>query len=108
MKEAEKAKIAGDFQAKSTNFDNVARAFAAEVQKKNTELSTRIINEVKAIVAEISREKKLNIWHFVQYDCYLVNINDLIWHIMVLYMSIAKAQKPCQTKKKPTITCGFY
>jgi Skp family chaperone for outer membrane proteins len=68
-----------------TNFDNVARAFAAEVQKKNAELSTRIINEVKAIIAEISREKKLNMIVDVNSVIFSEDIPDLTEEVLIRY-----------------------
>jgi Skp family chaperone for outer membrane proteins len=57
----EKETINADFQAKSLAFENTTRAFAAEVQAKNGELSEGVVNEVKEVISIVAKEQNIKL-----------------------------------------------
>lgn len=82
--EAKKAKTE-ELQAAAEEYNNYTRAAQQEVQKKNAELSQKIVAEVKEIAGQVAKEKKISFLADKNSIVFTDDIPDITEDVLVRY-----------------------
>lgn len=85
LNQAQKDAKLAELQQKRAEFENASRFVSAEIQKNSVALTNKIVNEVKEVVNQVMKEKKMNV--ILDMDSVIVSddIPDITEDVLIKY-----------------------